>query len=201
MEATYYFFSSYFGYDCEHAACNAHLLRELNFVEEYYKQPWAKQLKALLLEAKKAKQTRQSKGRNTFTNKQITQFHCRYQQIIQQALQANPLKDLPLNNKGKPKKNKPRKLAERLDLYEHQVLYFIWNFDVPFDNNQSERDLRMAKVKQKVSGSFRSTEGAAFFARIRSYVLTAQKQGYYAYDALRGLFQQDFSLCHLLVRG
>ena len=193
------FLSSYYGYDCEHGACNAHLLRELRYIAERFEQTWARQILELLKRINNSRKVKKAQGLDAFSNIETDYFQFQYRQIIDKAFEVNPLEDLPLNNRGKPIKNEPRKLAERFDLYQPQILHFMWDFNVPFDNNRSERDLRMAKVKQKVSGCFRSSNGAQFFARIRSYIVSAQKQGFYAFDALRLLFMGDFTLTQLLL--
>ena len=195
------FLSSYYGYDCEHGACNAHLLRELTYIAERFEQAWARQMSALLKRINNSRKVKKDQGLDAFSDIETDYFQFQYRQIIDTAFEVNPLEELPLNNRGKPIKTEARKLAERFEIYQPQILHFMWDFDVPFDNNRSERDLRMAKVKQKVSGCFRSSNGAQFFARIRSYIVSAQKQGFYAFDALRSLFMGDFTLTQMLIQS
>jgi len=83
-------------------------------------------------------------------------------------------------------------LNKRLDKYSEETLHFMTDSEVPFTNNLAERDIRMTKVKQKVSGCFRSIEGAKYYARIRSYILTCQKHDMSAQEALRRLFAEDW---------
>ena len=101
------------------------------------------------------------------------------------ARKENPLPETTEKKRGRKKKGKILALAERLANYKASVCLFIHNFHVPFDNNQAERDLRMIKVKTKVSGCFRTEEGARDYLKIMSYVGTAHKQGYNAYEAIR----------------
>ena len=112
-------------------------------------------------------------------------FCRRYDELIKQAREKNPLPVTAEKKRGRKKKGKILALVERFDNYKASVCLFIHNFMVPFDNNQAERDLRMIKVKTKVSGCFRSEEGARDYLKIMSYVGTAHKQGHNAYDAIR----------------
>jgi transposase len=122
----------------------------------------------------------------------IRSFERRYQSILDEGYAANPLKPLRPNAKkkrGRRKKSKARNLLERLDHHRSEVLAFLYDLDVPFDNNLAERDIRMMKVQQKISGTFRSEEGARAFCRIRGYISTARKNAVGAMDALTRLFE------------
>jgi len=187
------FWKPYFGYSCLHGLCNAHHLRELIFVYEQFQQDWADHMIDCLLEIKdvvdQAKQTT-----DHLAEKQIQAFEKRYQKVLDEGYAQNPLPPLPVNERkkrGRRKKSKPRNLLERLDEHRAEVLAFMYDFKVPFDNNQAERDIRMMKLQQKISGMFRTENGAKAFCRIRSYISTARKNAVGAMDALTRLYSGD----------
>ena len=187
---------SYFKYGCDHGLCNAHHLRELTCVYEDFDQPWAKQMIDFLLEVKERKDN--SRGWS-FSRKTITGFEYRYQEILQEGLEANPPPpEAPGKKKrGRKKKSKPLNLVERLKEHEKATLAFMYDFSVPFDNNQAERDLRMMKVQQKISGTFRSFDGASAFCTIRGYISTVRKQGMNVISALQDIFSERQLLPHI----
>ena len=182
---------SYQGYDCEHFLCNAHHLRELRYILEHYGQWWAYQLSLLLLTILSQVQAAKVQGHTALTPNQIRAFEDRYLDILEQGFAANPMPTSPSNKpkkRGRIKRSPPRNLLERLRSQQASVLGFMVDFDVPFDNNQAERDVRMMKLKQKISGCFRSVSGARMFCRIRGYLSTLRKQDQTILDALIGLF-------------
>ena len=125
------------------------------------------------------------KKANSLSDYHYHKFDKKYDELIEQARKENPLPETTEKKRGRKKKGKILALVERLANYKAAVCLFIHNFNVPFDNNQAERDLRMIKVKTKVSGCFRTEEGARDYLKIMSYVGTAHKQGYNAYEAIR----------------
>lgn len=168
---------SYFGYACEHALCNAHHLRELTFVEEVIHQAGAGAMKGLLVEIKAAVEAAQATGQTHLEATTRAAFEGRYATLIAEGLAANPPPETPRpKQRGRPKQNKAKNLLDRLSHYQAQTLAFMQDFTIPFDNNQPERDLRMMKVQQKISGGFRTWIGAQVFCRIRGYLSTARKQ-------------------------
>jgi transposase len=182
---------SYAGYGCEHFLCNAHHLRELQFILERYGQWWAFQLSLLLVTILCQVQVAQADGQRALPPEQLQAFEARYQAILAQGFAANPMPAPPADapkKRGRPKRSPPRNLLERLRSQQASVLGFMYDFEVPFDNNPAERDLRMMKLKQKISGCFRSADGAKMFCRIRGYLSTLRKQDRNVLDALVGLF-------------
>lgn len=169
--------------DCAHALCNAHHLRELTFVEEQLKQAWATDLKTLLLEIKEAVDTARADGLVAVSAEATRDFLARYDTILAAGARANPPPE-PTGKRGRPKRGKAGSLVDRLHTHKAEALAFLEDFAVPFDNNQAERDIRMTKVRQKISGGFRTTTGADRFSRIRGYISTLRKQAIPIFAAL-----------------
>jgi transposase len=181
---------TYFRYaDVTHALCNAHHLRELTFLEEQYPQGWETEMKELLREIKTEVEKAKGKGEGeALSTKQLTKYEQRYDALIRRGLRVNPRPKVPEGKKrgrGRIRQSPPRNLLLRMKIHKRAVLLFMRDFRVPFDNNQAERDIRMTKVKQKISGGFRSWQGAEAFCLIRGYISTARKNGQRVLNVLR----------------
>ena len=179
-------FTPYRRYDCSHALCNGHHLRELTAVEEQGGQPWASELARLLVELNSAVEDAKQQGHTRLDPALLDRYERRYRTLVDAGLALNPEPERT-GKRGRPAQGKTRSLLLRLDHYQDDVLRFAHDFQVPFDNNQGERDLRMIKLQQKVSGCWRSTEGAAAFLALRSYIQTARKQGQNILTVLHGV--------------
>lgn len=185
--------ASYWKFDVEHAICCAHLLRELNgILENHPEQKWAEHFKILLLNMKKTKDVCISNGETCANRHYLEMYSKQYDDILKEAYEINPLPIAEKSKKrGRPKKGKILALIERLNKYKGEVCLFFTNFRVEFDNNQAERDLRMIKVKTKVSGCFRSEEGIRDYLDAMSYIGTAKKHGKNAFQAILNVFENN----------
>ena len=176
---------SYWQYLCQHGLCNVHHLRELTFLEEERQQAWASEMKELLLESKAAVEQARAQGRSSLHPLEVADWKARYQARLSEGYLANPPDPPPkTGKKGRRKQSTARNLLDRLSKHQQAVLLFLDNFAVPFDNSLAERDIRMVKVQQKISGCFRSPAGAVAFCRIRGYLSTLRKQGMAVLTAL-----------------
>jgi transposase len=169
---------SYWQYACQHALCNVHHLRELTFLDEEQQQDWAGRIKTLLLDIKAAVEQARAEGRSSLHPLEVADWKAQYAALLAEGYRANPPDPPPeVGKRGRRKQSAARNLLDRLSTHQEAVLLFLDNFAVPFDNSLAERDIRMVKVQQKVSGCFRSEAGAVAFCRIRGYLSTLRKQG------------------------
>ena len=175
----------YYKYDCIHALCNSHHLRELKRAAEQDSQKWALAMRDLLKEMNRVV----DEAGGLLSLEEDQKFRIKYRDILEQGKKECPLPEgTPIKKRGRVKKSKSRNLLERLIKFEGDTLRFMEIKFVPFTNNRGENDLRMTKVQQKISGCFRSMEGAYIFCRVRSYLSTCRKHGVGATEALRLLF-------------
>ena len=171
---------SYDGYDCKHGLCNAHLLRELKYVHQEMDKNWAEQMITLLVE------TNNLKKEEKLDQIAISNVEQRYKLITEQGKTEEPQNILPvIKKRGRIAKTKSLNLLEAFTNRPQEILCFVYHKNVPFDNNLAERDLRMVKLKQKISGCFRTFHGAEVFCRIRSYVSTVKKQGHGVLESIQ----------------
>lgn len=186
--------SVYFQYACEHALCNAHHLRELIAVSEQGGQEWAGELIRVLVDSHREVAAARAAGERELSPERLAEWVAEYRRWVTCGLEANPAREAPPAAPGESKprgrraQSPARNLLLRLQRYERETLALLHDFAVPFDNNQGERDLRMLKVHQKISGGFRSEGGAVAFGRIRGYLSTLRKQGQPLLAALESVF-------------
>ena len=169
---------------CEHLRCNAHLLRELKSCGEDG-HPWAEELAGTLVAMKQARDEALQRGAKRVVKRRRQELEARYDQWLENGLQAHPAVEKERAKQGRAKQSKEHNLLMRLKEKKREVLGFLRQIELPFDNNQAERDLRMMKVQQKISGCFRSEEGARTFCTIRSYLATVRKLGMNIIDSIR----------------
>ena len=182
--------SAYRQFACAHACCNAHHLRELIAITETSPhQTWAAQMIALLCEANDAVIAARAAPLEAVPAPALGRFHARYDAILTAAAARNPPRQRRPGQRGRIQQSPAFNLIARLREHRDDVLRFLTDLRVPFDNNQAERDVRMPKLKQKVSGCFRTPGGAAHFATIRSYLSTLRKQSANLFHALVLTFQ------------
>ena len=173
-----------------HALCNAHLLRELVYAQEVTGQDWPAAMTELLLNAHRLSAAARQQGR-PFDADAIAAFTTVYNDIVRVGEQLNPLKLKPEGKRGRCKQSEAPNLLRRFRLHADAILRFIADPTVPFSNNIAERAVRMPKVKQKVSGCFRTIAGADNFCTIRSCLDMLRKQGHSMLEVLRRAFAGD----------
>jgi transposase len=181
------FWSSYFMFPkCKHAMCNAHLRRELKGVHNIFNQDWAQEMSELLAEYKKYADEMRRLG-NQIKGEEVEALNEKYNRIITKGIKENPPPIISESRKGKrgrPRQSKAKNLLDRFIEYKEEILRFTIDLKVPFENNQAERDLRMVRVQQKISGTFRTPQGADAFCRNRGYISTTMKNVMSVIDSL-----------------
>jgi len=177
----------YWQLDCIHALCNAHLLRELVFIQESTAQTWPQRMADVLLAAHHECQIART-ATTELTAQSRDTIVAHYRAVLKEGQSINPAVVHREGRRGRIKQSSAYNLLDRLHKHEAEVLRFVQDSMVPFTNNLAERAIRMPKVKQKISGSFRSFDGAENFAVIRSYLDNMRKQGHRMFDVLRSVF-------------
>jgi len=178
------FLSSYLGFEnCLHTFCKSHLLRELIFLFEQHRQPWAGDLHDLFLDMFQCVRNRKARDAPV-TEREYHRWREAYWKILRAGRRANPLTPKQQAHR-RPKQSKEQNLLDRLEGYDDAILAFLWELDLPFTNNEAERAFRMIKVRLKISGCFRTFKGACRHARIRSYISTLRKHGLPVLEYLR----------------
>lgn len=185
------YWRAYVLFDCLHAFCNAHHLRELIAIAETIpsQQPWAEDMIALLCEANALTIEARAAGYAALPGPMVLDIQTRFAAILEVAKARNPARQPPPGSRKRVRQSPAFNLVKRLSENRDAVLRFVTDLRVPFDNNLAERDVRMPKLKQKVSGCFRSAQGVANFAIIRSYLSTLRKQSADLFESLVLTFQ------------
>jgi transposase len=173
---------------CEHGLCNAHLLRELTFQRETTRQRWPKRMIDLLIRARDYCEAARQQNKASLSARRIQRIFRDYNAILNKALIRNPRAERQVKRRGRVKQSPAFNLIKRMREHAEAVLRFVTDLRVPFTNNLAERAIRMPKVKQKISGCFRTFEGAQTFCTIRSYLDTMRKQGHNMFEVLRQTF-------------
>ena len=179
----------YWRYDVTHALCGAHLLRELDAITDEPAQGWAAGMAELLVDAKLMSDRARAAGACRVDAATRDRLYARYQRLLADGQAANPPSPATGRRRGRARRSSAARLLARLDTHRCEVLRLLDDGRVPFDNNQAERDLRMVKLQQKISGCWRTLAGAEAFLALRSYLATARKQGMNPLAVLGQLFQ------------
>ncbi len=179
-------------YNCTHSFCNAHHLRELNGVTQNEDVRWASDMHSLLTNMNNYIYKLKDNNKLNPSKGKLQQFYQQYDNICQSALKFYSPPSNPSTSKRKPKQSKGKNLLDRLVTYKNETLRFFTNLEVPFTNNLAERDLRMIKVKEKISGCFASFKGAQIFNRIRGYISTLKKNNKSVLDELGNALRGEY---------
>lgn len=183
---TYYTFK-----ECTHSECNSHNLRYLKEIYENFDHAWAKAMAGFLIELKNQVEAMKTEGLTGMEANQSEAWMTIFHSIIKEGIKEDDERSLKVFSKktGKLLRTKALNLLLKMQKYDIETLAFMYDFDIPFDNNLAERDLRMQKLRQKISGCFRGKEGANVFCRIRSYISTARKNGQKVMESLVNAFK------------
>ena len=190
--AVHDYLKSYYAYHrCRNALCGAHLMRELIFLFEVEKKEWAHQMLNLLVATNNRVKEARERGKTRLSTRTKNQLESAYDDICENANRCEPRNTERKAKRGRIAQSKSRNLLDRLIDRKDEILLFMRDFRVPFDNNEAERSFRMTKVQQKISGCFRSREGGEMFCRIRSYISTVKKNAVTVIGALEQALMND----------
>ncbi len=197
--AVHDFWGGYKKYPCSHSFCNGHLLRELIFARDEDSSKNAACMIDCLMDIKEVVDVAKAEGPESLPREEQKLLQNRYDEVVREWEACIPQDPVVFGKRGRKKQSKTKNLLDRLSDHSPEVLRFMYDFRVPFDNNLAERDLRMMKLKEKISGLFRSIEGARNFCRIRSYIQTVKKNGLNILEALKNAFLGiPFMLCEMI---
>jgi len=184
------FWAPYFRYTSDHAICNARLLRELQGISENDKHQWSEALGNLLIEITTAADIAKQEGRS-LTPEGLATFEGQYREILEAGEEETKISEIPeeQGKRGRKKQSKAKNLLDRCHKYQREILAFAKDLPIPFTNNQAEGDLRMMKLRQKISGVFRSEEGATNFCTVRGFISTIKKHDRPVLSELRRVFE------------
>ena len=174
-----------------HAMCCQHLERELVYAEETGNQMWAKLLRELLQTMCHRRKILQAEGYEAFPEAELKEYLEKYDTLVEEGIRSNPIPERKPGKRGRPAKGKIRSLVERFKDFKEDILRFAHNWTVPFTNNTAEQAIRFARVKEKVSGCFRTKTGADQFATVLSFISTAALHGVSSFDALVAAVRGD----------
>jgi transposase len=180
--------ASYDAYGAGHQWCKAHLFRDLTFLQETYQHSWAERMRSLLSAMHAARQEWTARGQIHLPDVERAAWVTEYFLILQEGYtEIRPATPVP-RRRGRPKQHPAKNLLDALVRHAEWVIGFLDDGSLPFTNNLAERDLRLLKVQQKISGTFRSHTGAVTFCILRSYLATLQKQGHSLFSSLSQVF-------------
>lgn len=186
--AVHDFWGPYKKYTCSHGFCNSHLIRELIFARDEDESTSAGNMIECLMDIKGIVDDAKTQGSESLPRETQKFLQNRYDEVVREWKACIPQNPVGSGKRGPKKQSKTKNLLDRLSAHSGEVLRFMYDFQVPFDNNLAERDLRMMKLKEKISGTFRSVEGSENFCRIRSYIQTVKKNGLNILESLKNAF-------------
>jgi transposase len=183
------FWKPYFSFRCGHAICNSHLVRELQGISEAFGQEWSSKLKDLIYRAKKSVDDARCKNMDCLDPGELAGLESEYDGIMEFGIRENLDGVLRKGKRGPLKQTRAKNLLDRCVEFRKHILEFMYDFRIPYDNNQAERDIRMVRLHEKISGTTRSDEGADWFCRIRGYISTCRKNNQPVLNSIVNAFE------------